>query len=412
MVRPLTRGRPAGAVSASLSRSPFLAVAPAPRIGPRVSRWTGLRVAWLAAALFAATPARGQELPLKPPLPDEGLPTCPGEAPPGRVPTPEEIAESLRLGSAASQALILGDPERARDLLDRATELDPTSTPLHYQYGRVLENLGQLSEARSVYCRIVAIGADAEEARDARVRLDALAAGRRPSLPQEAVQSFQRGVDRAVAGDLEDAVVAFSEAVAVVPDWGEAYYDRGLILARLERPSDAADDLRRYLELRPSAPDARAVSEMIGQLDARSPGPGPGTALTLGLLVPGMGQLYSGRPGAGLTVLTLAGGAVAAALLVEEVTVRCLAGVEPGATCPPEQVFEEEVERPYLVPGIAAAGAVMLVGAIEAFVWARSRSEPDGAAADPSEGPVLSLIPTVEAAGDGRVRVGLLRLRF
>jgi hypothetical protein len=72
-------------------------------------------------------------------------------------------------------------------------------------------------------------------------------------------------------------------------------------------------------------------------------------------------------------VLALAGGAAATGLLIEEVTVRCLDPVPPGEDCAPGRVADEIIERPYETVGLAAAGAVVVFGAIEAFVKARRR---------------------------------------
>ena len=140
--------------------------------------------------------------------------------------------------------------------------------------------------------------------------------------------------------------------------------------------------------------------------------------MTLGALLPGMGQFYSGRPLGGLTVLALAGGAVAAGFLIEEVHVRCLNPVGPGASCPPDEVVARRTERRHVELGTCAAAAVGVIAAIESFVHLRdrrsdARSFPAG---DPgrtaTSGPVLEGPSISKSSGVGRLDLNLLGLRF
>jgi hypothetical protein len=126
-----------------------------------------------------------------------------------------------------------------------------------------------------------------------------------------------------------------------------------------------------------------------------------------------MGQFYSGRGVGGVTVLSLAAGAVAAGFLVQEVNVRCIEPVGPGESCPPEGIVTRETVRPHLKPALAAAAVVALLGAIEAYGAASARrSVAREAAAGPgaSRGPSLAG-PSVEARG-GAVDLNLFRLTF
>jgi tetratricopeptide (TPR) repeat protein len=294
------------------------------------------------------------------------------------VPDPsgdEARAQARQLASSADQSVILGDLPRALALLVRATELDPTSPELAYRHARALEGLGQTEAAMAQYCRALGIDPDATGIDDARDRLEALAAGERERVPESAVVAFRVGLARADQGLLEEAAESFGLAAADAPGWADALYNRGVALAEAGRAQAAADDLRRYLELRPDAPDAIAVSQRIGQLEAAATVslPSPGAALTLGVVFPGMGQFYTGRPVIGAVVLSAAGSAMAAGLFIKNVVVRCLVPVGPDQDCPPGQTVSEEVERPYLLPAVAVGAAVALIGAIEAAVRARGR---------------------------------------
>ena len=62
-------------------------------------------------------------------------------------------------------------------------------------------------------------------------------------------------------GELEAAVAAFDEALALQPDHFDALYGKGLVLMKLDRYEDAAATFARALELRPD------ITELRRQLD-------------------------------------------------------------------------------------------------------------------------------------------------
>ncbi|HSG07884.1 MAG TPA: tetratricopeptide repeat protein [Longimicrobiales bacterium] len=332
------------------------------------------------------------------------------------IPSPPlggERLQATQLASSADQALVLGDLARAATLLARATELDPSSAELAYRRGRVLEDMGDRTGAIDSYCRVVAAGSTDYTATDAEARVQSLATGERAGISDEAAEAFGLGVSWADLGRFSDAAGSFGAALAEAPDWADAAFNRALMLDRMGRRQEALADLRLYLELSPDAVDVVAVSGRIGQLEgASAAAAGAGTALTLGLMLPGMGQFYSGRALGGFTVLSLAGGAAAAGLLIKEVEVQCLATVGPGEDCPSGQVYKETVDRPYLVPALAAAAGVALIGAIEAFVKARG----GGGAAPPLTSPPapgeVRLAPPSVSVRRARVDFNFVRVTF
>jgi len=364
---------------------------------------------WLVLLVFGlAVPADAQELPFLRDYPGSTPFACPG---PGQPPVPSADArrQAGQLASTASQAVLLGDFQRALALLDRATELDPASADLAYRRARIYEELEQTDTASEEYCRSLGLRDSGETATDARARLQALVEAQAESIPADAVAAFQSGLEAADVGDFLEALGAFEAAEAEAGDWPAAVYNRGAALDRMNRPAESAQAFARYLDLRSDAPDALAVSRRIGQLQslALSQGPSPGTALTLGMILPGLGHFYSGRPAGGVAILALAGGAVAAGFLVTEVDVRCLTPTD-GA-CPPEQVVSRTTERPYLTASLAAAAAVGIAGAIEAFVDVRGRRSVAPFARDGRDGVVA--LPGLDVRG-GRVDVALLGIRF
>jgi TM2 domain-containing membrane protein YozV len=150
-------------------------------------------------------------------------------------------------------------------------------------------------------------------------------------------------------------------ALGILPGLGQFYQGRlgtGLGFVSLTAGLTAAANLAECCDRRDyvtpvlgMAGAVTAVGALEAYLDARrirqgpaAPRPNPATSLALGV-IPGMGQFYSGRPAAGLTVLTLASGAAATGFLHEEGRGRGL--------------FEQ---------GLIAAGAITVIGAIEAYI--------------------------------------------
>jgi len=352
-----------------------------------------------------------QELPLKRTLPGFEAFSCP-EIERGPPPTSEEQAQARVLGSNADQALILGDQARARDLLNRATGLDPFSPELAYRFGRILEDLGEADRAIDQFCRALALGAEEMGIEDIGPRLEGLVRSQEPQIPEGARGEFSRGLLQADLGELEGAAQAFGNAFQIAPDWADAVYNRGVILDRQGDVEGAVADLRQYLALRPEGTDAIAVSERIGQLQSQAPLPSPGATFTLGMLIPGMGQFYSGRALGGFTVLTLAGGALAAGFLIEKVETRCVGAVSQGGDCPPNRIISEDTTKPYFTESLIAAGAVAFLGALEAALKVRgSDGEGDGNLVDIDVGGARVTGPSLSSDGP-RLSFNLVRVAF
>ena len=108
-------------------------------------------------------------------------------------------------------------------------------------------------------------------------------------------------------------------------------------------------------------------------------------------------------------MLGLAGGAVAAGFLIEEVEVQCLVTVGAGEDCPAGQVFRETADRPYLGVALGVAAGVAVIGAIEAFVKARGRDAelgPLGASAGGSPGLAAQAVTGASDPAPGDLRLG------
>ncbi|MDX1744368.1 MAG: tetratricopeptide repeat protein [Halobacteriales archaeon] len=328
----------------------------------------------LASFVCGVSPIAAQDaLELQHDYPGSAPLVCPtqGEVP---EPSPQDQAQAARLASEADAAVVLGDYERARELLSRASELDPTVAEVAYSHARVLETLGRTEESMLEYCRTIALGADPVSLRDAEVRLEALDEELQARISPVARERFADGLAAASEGLYPLAVTAFTDALEEYPEWPEALYNRAIVLERMGEIRESIADYRRYLELIPDADSQMArVAQHIGMLEGLEsvPTPSPGNTLALGMLFPGMGQYYSGRGVSGSVFLGTAATALAIGVGYEKVTVRCLTDVPGGADCPQDEIVDETSRRPLLGPALGVAGVVTLVAAVEAWIRAK-----------------------------------------
>ena len=315
-------------------------------------------------------PASGRP-PLKRGLPVVAArPTCAPSATP-RAGTAAQRRAARELAQRAQQSAILGDRTAARDQLRQASAVDPANPDLVYQLARAQEAIGANDAAVVEYCRYLALAPSAPESAEVRERIATLARNTQPTVPDKIMAPFLTGVTAYEAGRYAQAEIAFSSAITLQPDWADAYYDRALANAARGQREQAIADLQRYLRLRPEAEDRAAVIARINNLRG---GPlSPTAALGLGLVIPGAGQMYTGRKVLGVITLAAAGGALAYAVKTDQVTKEFVVNpTDPfGNPLPPFIDRRTEVGRPHLTAGLATLGAIAGVSAIEAFVHAR-----------------------------------------
>ena len=171
-------------------------------------------------------------------------------------------------------------------------------------------------------------------------------------------------------GQLDSADVAFSSAISLVPDWATAYYDRGVARRALGRRADAASDFQQYLRLEPNAPNHVVVSEQVAELQQAPLS--PSRALALGLVIPGAGQFYAGRPVRGALTLIGTGIALACGMSQRE-SVQAVqhTAQDPFGNSYSYTINQRVTERPCRTPGFTAAGVIAAVSAIDAFRFVR-----------------------------------------
>jgi tetratricopeptide (TPR) repeat protein len=245
--------------------------------------------------------------------------------------------------------------------------------------------------------------------RQAERRLEVLNAAEPPAYPASAAESFRTGVAQLRQRNFVGAQRSFSAAVAQAPTWADAYYNRALAYDADGRAELAAADLRHYLQLRAATRDRAAIAERIDVL-----GRSPTSALGHGLIAPGLGQFYTGRPLLGFAVTAAAAGGIAWALGQHRV-VETRTFTDPFGRV---DTFEVTVrKRPHLTAGLAAAGAVWLFGAVESALHAaRARGDapllPSPERSTARSAARFRVDPTVSLASPGPAFGAMLTLPF
>lgn len=280
--------------------------------------------------------------------------------------TAAQVRQAQDLAQRGQQSAILGNRAAARDQLRQAVALDPANADLAYQLARAEESTGNDTAATKAYCHFIALAPDAPEAVESRTRLAQLMLGASHADSLRAVTTFERAVAAYAKGRLDSADVAFSAALSLASDWAAAYYDRGVVRLELGRRADAASDFQQYLRLEPNSPNRALVSARIAELQ-RAP-LSPGRALTLGLVIPGAGQFYAGRPVRGALTLIGTGAALACGMSQRETTQAVQqTGQDPFGNPYTYTVNRRVTEHPCRTPGFTTAGVIALVSAIDAF---------------------------------------------
>jgi tetratricopeptide (TPR) repeat protein len=183
-----------------------------------------------------------------------------------------------------------------------------------------------------------------------------------PNYPSGAAEALRAGVHQVRARDMTGAVAALSAAVDSAPNWADAYYNRALAYEQQGRTSAARSDFQSYLRLRPRAEDRAEVEKHMGAL-----GRTPSEAFTRGAIFPGLGQFYTGRPVFGAVVMAgVAGSTVWALQQKNSVELHLFPGPFGGT----DTVLVNVKDRPRLGVGLAVAGGLWVLSALEASLHA------------------------------------------
>jgi tetratricopeptide (TPR) repeat protein len=169
-----------------------------------------------------------------------------------------------------------GDSERALEQFAREIESNPdpaVQTLAHLNRSMLLQQARRWGDAaaeleavlKTQPDRVEAFGDLASlyiQAGDTAAAIDALERGKAAGF-DSAPHFYSLGARLYNSKRYEDAVAVFSEALRVDPGLAEAERSLAAALERLGRDDEARAHLRKYLELRPDAPDAAAVADRL-----------------------------------------------------------------------------------------------------------------------------------------------------
>ena len=330
-----------------------------------------IRSAVLVLLLAVPSAAGAQRTALKRGLPVVAAqPTCKA-VPAARPGTELQRRTARNLAQRAQQSAILGDRTAARDQLRQAAALDPTNPDLAYQLARALESAGTPDNAVAEYCRFLALAPSSPESAEARDKVAAFTRTVQSSASDRIVKPFRDGITAFEAGRFAQAQGLFSTAIELQPDWAEPYFNRGLTYAARGTKELAIRDFQQYLRLKPEAEDRSAIVARINAL--RGAPLSPATALTFGIVIPGAGQMYTGRKLFGVVTLGAAAGALAYAVQKGPVveTYQATGELPFGGGTYTYPATRTVQGRPHMTVGLAGVGAIALTSAVEAFIYAR-----------------------------------------
>jgi tetratricopeptide (TPR) repeat protein len=248
--------------------------------------------------LLAGTAAQGgaQGFPVKTALAAGGVTGCAAIAT-NRLPTtpnPTSESEAQQLIEDAQDAALQGEHARARDAFLKAQDLVPGNVRLAYALAREHEALSENAEAVRQYCRYLSLSGSAADADDVRGRIVRLTPATELARLEEARANFQSGIALLRRKQYAAADSVFGGVLAAVPNAPEPVFNRALSRAARGERQNAMGDFERYLELDPQASDRASIRAAMSRLPDGVYG--PRAAFGSGLLIPGLGQMTTGRP--------------------------------------------------------------------------------------------------------------------
>lgn len=195
----------------------------------------------------------------------------------------------------------------------------------------------------------------------------------------------QRAQQAAILGDRAAAREQLRQAASLDPRDPDLAYQLARANDAAGAAADAASEYCRYLSLAPDGAEAAEARERVAILTpavrataatAVATRLSPTRALSLGLVVPGGGQFYTGRPVAGALAFTAAAAGVACALSQRTKFVAVQeSAIDPFGNPYTFTATRPTASRPCLFPGLVLAGAIGVTSAVEAHHHVRRAND-------------------------------------
>jgi len=278
-------------------------------------------------------------------------PVC-GAIRPSETPTAANRERARDASQRGQQAVLLGDGPSAIRILRDAATLDPTASDVAFQLAGAYETAKDAENAVKEYCRFLSLAPTSPEARTVVEKIRILAPPRIEQVIDLPLAMFRSGIAAYRRGELTTADSAFSAAIVGDTAWADAYYNRGRVRLLLGDRQHAGADFAQYLRLNPEARDRLDVSNELANLGLGAYSFSPLQTLAWGILIPSAGEFYTHRPIRGILTLLGVGGSATMAFT--------------------ERTTGRRTEHPYLIAGVVTAGAVWLISALDATIYARN----------------------------------------
>jgi len=306
--------------------------------------------------------------------------------------------ETRRLISAGQEASLQGEHAAARDAFAQAAKRSPQNAIIAYYLGREQEILQSNTDAVKEYCRYLQLSPNARDADEVRGRIVRLVPASQLAQVDEARANFSSGVALLERRQFIAADSMFSGIATKLPNTPEVYYNRGLSRAAQGKRSLATQDFQKYIDLSGNPPDRAAINAAVARLPDGVFS--PGGALGSGLVLPGMGQMQTGRPFLGVGVLAAVAGILVWGMVEED-------GFEVATfTDPFGNTYVDSLPvttRPNFTVAAATAGALWLGAAYEAMNYARGTRAR-------AESIIQIGVPTTSGSAEAFVELGRRRV--
>ena len=333
------------------------------------------RIRWFAGALTLAglfTPgdtAGAQQLAPKRTLAATSPQGCAAVVTPVTTPSGpvNEDSETRRLISSGQELSLQGDHTGARDAFVQAAKRSPQNAVLAYYLGREHEFLSAPNDAVKEYCRYLLLSPNARDADEVQGRIVRLSPRSQLAQVDEAKARFSSGLALLERRQYVAADSIFGSIAKQLPNAPEPYFNRALSRAARGERTLAMQDFQKYVDLAGNPADRAAINAAVARLQDRVFG--TSQALGSGLLLPGMGQMSTGRPFLGVAVLGVVAGALAWGM-AEEQGFEVATFQDPFGN--PYIDSLPRTTRPNLPIAAAAAGLLWAGAAYEAMSYARS----------------------------------------
>lgn len=143
----------------------------------------------------------------------------------------------FQLGQALSRA---GEDEKALAALEKSSAIDPSKSDTYMEMAAIYEKRKDRAKADEVYQKVIALD------------------------PKNAASSFFNiGVHAWNENHDREAAQAFRKAIEVDPSYAAAHRELARTLTRMQDFDGAVKHYEQYLQLSPTAPDAKEIKEMI-----------------------------------------------------------------------------------------------------------------------------------------------------